>query len=315
MKLSIIIPVYNTANYLERCVNSCLNQNIKKDDYEIILINDGSTDNSLQLIRKTAENKINVSYYTQENRGLSETRNRGVRLAKGDYVWFVDSDDWIRENTLKDILDKCIKLDLDAFQLGACNVLESKKKRIYTVIENQVSTGLELMSLKNKFYVCVPFTIYRRQFLIDNDLYFYPRIFHEDCEFSPRSYYCAKKVSGTNQIIYYVYNNMNSITHTMNPKRAYDLLFVIKQLENFSAKFTGKERRIYSTEISINLNLLLIFANKLNGVEKEKIKKELFEQRAFYKHYFKSGKLKYMIEGILFGLFPKLVLNISNKLL
>ena len=95
VKLSIIIPVYNTEEYLPRCLNSCLEQDLLANEYEIIAINDGSSDNSLQILNAYALKYPNIRVINQENRGLGATRNRGLNLAIGEYIWFVDSDDWV----------------------------------------------------------------------------------------------------------------------------------------------------------------------------------------------------------------------------
>ena len=95
MILSIIIPVYKVELYLEKCLYSCLNQDIPREDYEIIVVNDGSPDKSLQIAERIAAIETNIVVISQENGGLSVARNTGLLRAKGKYVWFVDSDDWI----------------------------------------------------------------------------------------------------------------------------------------------------------------------------------------------------------------------------
>lgn len=101
MKLSIIIPTYNVQDYLERCISSCLNQNIDINSYEIIVVNDGSQDKSLSIAQKLAAVYNNISIISQSNAGLSAARNKGLSLAQGEYVWFIDADDAIKTNSLK----------------------------------------------------------------------------------------------------------------------------------------------------------------------------------------------------------------------
>ena len=99
-KLSIIIPVYNVENYVGKCLESCLNQDIPKNEYEIIVVNDGTKDNSVQVIEKYITPENNIRLIHRKNGGLSAARNTGLKEAKGEYVWFVDSDDWIENNVL-----------------------------------------------------------------------------------------------------------------------------------------------------------------------------------------------------------------------
>lgn len=101
MDLSIIIPVYNVELYIERCINSITSQNII--DYEIICINDGSTDRSLEVLYSLQKNNPKIKVFNQQNCGLSATRNRGIELSGGKYILFVDSDDYLEENVLNSL--------------------------------------------------------------------------------------------------------------------------------------------------------------------------------------------------------------------
>lgn len=100
-KLSIIVPVYNAEEYIEGCVNSLLKQDLSEQEYEIILINDGSTDNSPKLAQKLKEQNNNIVLLSQENKGQSVARNKGMDIAKGKYIMFVDADDKLYPNVIK----------------------------------------------------------------------------------------------------------------------------------------------------------------------------------------------------------------------
>ena len=93
--LSIIIPIYNAEEYLEECLESVINQEVPFDEYEIICIDDGSTDNSNSILEKYNKIIDNLTVFYQNNNGVSSARNKGIKLAKGDYIWFVDADDFI----------------------------------------------------------------------------------------------------------------------------------------------------------------------------------------------------------------------------
>ena len=113
MKLSIIVPVYNAERWLERCVNSLLDQDIDKSEYEILLIDDGSTDGSLALAHQLATEAPNISVFTQPNAGPGAARNRGIDNSQGDYIMFVDADDYLKVNSLTQILNQSISSNLD----------------------------------------------------------------------------------------------------------------------------------------------------------------------------------------------------------
>ncbi|MDO5971189.1 glycosyltransferase [Flavivirga aquimarina] len=119
MKLSVIIPVYNVEKYIRTCLDSILNQGLEPSDYEIILINDGSKDNSVSIIKTYLENCPNMALYNQKNKGLGATRNEGIKLAKGDYIYFIDSDDYLAKNVLKTILLHGYKYDLDVITFNS----------------------------------------------------------------------------------------------------------------------------------------------------------------------------------------------------
>lgn len=118
MKLSIIIPVYNTESYLKRCLDSVFSQDLPKNDYEVIVINDGSTDNSLGILRDYEKRYNNMVLINQKNQGVSIARNEGLKIAIGECVTFIDSDDALYENVLKLVITKFQEDNLDLLYLG-----------------------------------------------------------------------------------------------------------------------------------------------------------------------------------------------------
>lgn len=303
MLLSIIIPVYSVEAYIEKCLLSCLEQDISYDAYEIIIVNDGSPDNSVVIAENIAKSYNNIKIINQENRGLSGARNTGIRHAQGDYLWFVDSDDWIKENCLHEITTQLYQETPDCLVMGAANVLNNNAyKRRNSQIK--AKTGVEL--LKKGVEICATFAIWKKSFLKDNKLCFYEGILHEDIEFSPRAYYLAKKVSYIDDIIYYVYSNPNSITRIPNPKRSYDLISVINvQLSNFMQNVQKEHLIIYHDRIALNINNALNYMMPNSEENKVKLNRMMYEHRMMFKHMLKSSHLKYKIEGLLFYLFPK----------
>lgn len=109
IKISIIVPAYNAEKYLERCLDSLVNQDLPTGEYEVIVINDGSTDRTEAILHEYSGRYSNVHYVTIENRGVSEARNYGCREARGKYFLFVDADDWIQSNVLQYVYDSLEK--------------------------------------------------------------------------------------------------------------------------------------------------------------------------------------------------------------
>lgn len=306
MKLSIIIPVYNVELYVEKCLRSCAEQDIPSSDYEIIVINDGTKDNSLTIIEQLATEYSNITVVSQENAGLSAARNKGLSIARGEYVWFVDSDDWIKANCLKTTIDLLYEYRLDGLMICAAKVLEGTHMRIqdYSKLERTFCSGIEL--LKTKYWSpCAPFTIYRKNYLKENNLKFMEGIFHEDSEFTPRSYYFANRIAAKNDVIYFVYINPCSITRSVNHKKAFDYIKVARSLSIFSQIVPADLMYIYNNQISMNINNSLYNSYKMDKATIRKLNLELKENKSLFNHLRESTIIKYQIEGVLFYLFPK----------
>jgi glycosyltransferase involved in cell wall biosynthesis len=147
IKLSIVIPIYNVEKYLAKCIESVLNQDIPTDEYEIILINDGSTDSSLQIAEKFVQMHPYIRLISQENQGLSAARNRGLDESKGEYVWFIDSDDWIQTDILKQLLLLCVFNELDMLSINRIRV-SSLTKETYISQKSKYLKHPEFLNLR-----------------------------------------------------------------------------------------------------------------------------------------------------------------------
>ncbi len=111
--LSIIIPVYNVEKYIRTCLESVYKQGINDENFEVIIINDGTKDRSIQIIKDIISQHNNIIVYNQENQGISSTRNKGIELARGKYIFMLDSDDLLVENSLSIIMDKALSSKYD----------------------------------------------------------------------------------------------------------------------------------------------------------------------------------------------------------
>lgn len=237
MKLTIVIPVYNVEKYISKCLESCLNQDISPEDYEIIVVNDGTADCSVAIVEDYMKEHGNVRLVNRENGGLSVARNTGLKAATGDYVWFVDSDDWIEPNCLKEITDIACKENLDvlcfnlqlAFPDGHLEkyVNNNEKTRI-------VYRGIEFIC-KKKMPPAAWCALYKRTFLEEHSLNFYEGILHEDQEFTPRAYCLAERITYVDKVIYNYNQRDGSIMKGAHSERkCRDLLTVADSLYDFS---------------------------------------------------------------------------------
>ena len=310
MKISIIIPVYNTEKYVERCLRSCIDQDLSKNEYEIIVVNDGTKDNSLAIVEKIAAECSNVLIISQENAGLSAARNAGLSIAKGKYVWFVDSDDWIESNCLGNIVDKMEGDNLEGLvHAGIRYVDEGNVYYLKSDYPKAILSGRDYMA--NYTINCAAVkTVYLRSFLEENNLRFYKGIYHEDHEFTPRAYYFIKRIGFTDLHFYYNRLTVDSITQKPNPKKAFDLMIVANNLYDFKLKhdMQGVDRAFNNLIVSA-INQALSNTTYMEKSTRSKLNNVISEHRFLLKAYSKSSVLKNRFVGILFRMFPSHVVE------
>lgn len=228
MKLSIIVPIYNVEDYLSKCIDSCLQQKVSQDSYEIILVNDGSTDGGQQIAERYCSLYPNIKLINQNNQGLSMARNNGLEYANGDYVWFVDSDDWIEPSSLEQLfplMDGCDVISLRKY----CRKYPDRDEIVS--FEDVVSTGIELTT--HPYPMGAPFYVYKNSFFKELGFNFKKGIYHEDTQFNPRALYFAKTVNCCFEPLYNNLKHDGSITSTFNPKKVHDLMNIFTDLYEF----------------------------------------------------------------------------------
>ena len=212
--LSIIIPVYNVERYLAECLDSCLEQDIPHDDYEIICVNDGSTDGSAAILERYAGENPNIQVITQSNNGLSAARNAGLDAARGEYIWFVDSDDFIRKNSLAQLRRVVTEKPVDKLTFGYYafgNTLSAAERE-------QADTGtLQPTTTLRGRIVCD--SLYRRIFLNEHNLRFLPELrFAEDGPFQEAFKRCFPLTAYHPAVLYFYRRNLSSLTPTFTPE-------------------------------------------------------------------------------------------------
>jgi glycosyltransferase involved in cell wall biosynthesis len=200
---------------------------VGKADYEIVVVDDGTKDNAMAIALRYQENYPNIKIFSQENAGLSAARNMGLSHCSGDYVWFVDSDDYIEEGSLSLIFNK-IEENPDIICIQAKRSDEETPRNRFS---DNVKNGYDvLLHSFDDWDRCVPYFVFNRQFLDNHELRFYVGIFHEDDEFTPRALVFAEKVSVIDRPLYYYWvKTENTITKTVNPKKSYDNIIIQRE--------------------------------------------------------------------------------------
>ncbi len=287
---SIIVPIYNVEKYLDKCIESVINQNY--EDYEIILIDDCSTDNSFQIALKYANKKKMKLIKKEKNSGLSDTRNLGIKKATGEYIIFLDSDDYIENESLKKI-ENIIKENgfPDIAYFGYYEEYEAndeqKKKYGYKMPPNELYSSYQFMIGelgKRNLYAAVCFGIYRRELLISNDLFFYSGLLHEDELWTPEVILSSKSIYLSDYIFYHYLRHNSSITKQQNRiKNGMDIMRICielkKKVENVSEV---KLRRYLNNHIAM-LYMKGISDSELYKSEYKKNIKRVFPlQNAFF---------------------------------
>lgn len=277
MDLSIIVPVYNVADYLPKCLKSLLA--LKDIDKEIILVNDGSTDNSFEIMEKFKnDNKNVIKIITQDNMGLSEARNSGLKIATGKYIYFIDSDDYIDTKKFEIFFTKTKQENLDIGIANGYREYENGKlKKIYIGKENKIIlNGDKFLEycIKNKMArseVCLK--IYNNKFLKKNNLFFEKKLIHEDMLYSVISTLKACRVKYYDIYFYYYFQRKTSISNTKTDKNDIHKLYIINKLLEY------KIDKKYFNRMSIAEYFKL---KLLKGKYNQKIEKDIYKLKNLY---------------------------------
>lgn len=241
--ISIIVPVYNVEIYLEKCIESILSQTFK--DFELILVDDGSNDNSAKICDEYSKKDRRIKVVHKKNGGLSSARNIGLDLAKGEYIGFVDSDDFISPNMFSELYNTIRKSNSD---LAICNFLRIKGDELdfNTYKELDIIEEFEGLEILNQLYESrgVQFVVawnklYKKELF--NELRYEVGKLCEDEYIIHRILYRCKKVVYSNKIMYYYTQRENSITSTISSKRIIDASEALEDRINFF-----KEMRCFS---------------------------------------------------------------------
>lgn len=251
MRFSIIIPVYNVKNYLDKCIKSILNQAF--DNYEIILVNDGSTDDSGKICDEYAKKDNRIRVIHKKNEGVSQARNDALKIANGEYIIFVDSDDCLLELSLESV-NKCIdeykNPDIIINRVVSYyeeddEYIECKYKFDIENLKNKSSTEvLGILYDMPDFWSAPWVFVLKRKYIQDNNLYFIKGLLHEDEEWTPRVILNAKNIGFNNQVFYCNRaNRPGSITTSINITKEFDKLKIIDRLKKESESFTYDEAK------------------------------------------------------------------------
>lgn len=234
---SIIVPVYNVEKYLRECIGSVLSQTVK--DYELILVDDGSTDKSGEICEEYASQDERIKAFRKQNGGAASARNFGIKNAKGEYLLFLDSDDfWNGEDCLK-ILKDTVKKPCDIVMFKAAKYFDGRVIDSYgdydlkTVEEASAGEIFRYMVKEHKQLASACNKMVSREYILENGVFFLEGAIGEDIDWSVRVFKNAKKVCAVNEILYmYRQNRCGSVTNTVSPEKLNNLFNTIKSVSD-----------------------------------------------------------------------------------
>lgn len=232
-KVSIIVPVYNVEKYLKRCLDSLVNQTLK--DIEIICVNDGSTDGSLAILDEYVRNDDRIVVINQENSGQSVARNRGIDVAKGEYLGFVDSDDWVSEDYFEKLYNSAIQNNAEIAVGGIIRLHRFNRRKFLTfdkeIVTSDINLKFELCDMPEKSYVWNK--IYKSSKLKEIGLKFEEGIVFEDCIFTPQALFYFDKIVTVPDAYYFYWRRSDSTVTRKDGKSRVDSVYANDKAQKF----------------------------------------------------------------------------------
>lgn len=315
--LSIIIPLYNCEKYINQCLDSIILQDFEKASYEVIIIDDGSTDNSFTIAKAYSDRNDNIQVVKQENQGVACTRNNAIEIASGKYMAFVDADDMIVEGCLRTLVDIAVNNDAEIvkathLEVPQNAVYEEYNGRTDSKPSIEVMTGEEAIVkvTKLKEGYCWGYLI-SRELIIENNLRFPPEVsFMEDWSFITQALLMCKTFVNTN-VLYYLYRrNDTSCVANMSTEKlllgchSLDLVVTAAQQAN------GSVKNKLMDNVCVNINIVLwytIHYRRIFRNRKEIVKRLLHLIRNMEMHYVHKNLIPFRLFPSLYVLFRHLL--------
>lgn len=318
VKVSVIVPVYNSGKYIEKCIESIINQTYQ--NIEVLIVNDGSTDNSYSICNEYAKKDSRIKLFSIENSGVSYARNLGIENAQGKFITFVDSDDWIKSNMIDFAIEKQQQTNSDIIIWSCIKSYPNREILVPLLNEEDQSfiddkSYLYLKSINyfhkqdiSKTAVSAGTTwckLYKREFLLKNNLQFNPKLTRaQDTIFSINAFYMAGKISYFNEHLYHYRENEGSITS--GTKFIEDTETPFNALLNEFILFTEKldKPELYKESIYIRATLILMWHLKHKYFH-EKFEGNLFKRRKSLKKLLDNELYSESIKNVNLNDLPK----------
>ncbi len=324
--ISVIIPVYNVEKYLCECVDSVLNQTYS--EYEIILIDDGSTDSSGKICDDYANKNDKIKVIHKKNGGLSMARNDGMSVATGEYIYFLDSDDYISADALEKLISNIqtnnsdfVFFDAKSFKGNDTSKNFGIKQKYIRQKKYNTDIGYSIfnqLQQNNEFHSVVYLFLFRKEFLTSNNLIFIPDILHEDMIFTYEAFCKASRVSQCADALYFRRYRSNSIMTSKKSQKHFDgCLSVYSAVSEFSKAenlISSKTAQTYISRCAFNVFNVY---EKLSRQDKKACKNKLNKTKKYIKsdNYYSNPSLFMRCKGKLFWYIYKIYEKTLGRLL
>jgi glycosyltransferase involved in cell wall biosynthesis len=303
IKLSIVLPVYGVEVWIERCLRSVLNDPLFLDCCELIIVDDGSPDRSIEIAEKVSAGYDNVRFIRQLNQGLGAARNAGAAVVQGQYLWFIDSDDWLPQGALSRVLDVLSK-NPDVEILNIDYVMSNGE---HSVVSNKARSGqkylgvtyMDISVVQNP----VQYYVFQFSYYKEKNLVFEGRIYHEDALFTPVALYSSKSVMRLAEDCY-VYNlREGSIMNSGNPLRhALDMIQIVGKMEKFRLAQVDPRAAVLAKYSALAVGAIYYYWKQLNRSEKMEVA-NLVRWKGMLAPVIAGRKWKYVISILRIKLF------------
>ena len=298
--LSIIVPVYKVEPYIEKCITSIFENRLFDSHCELIVVDDGSPDHSMEIVESLCASRQNVTLVRQNNQGLGMARNTGASKAEGEYLWFVDSDDWLPNHAIEKILALIEATDPDVVNIDHVMSNGQHNTVVNNASSNAVYTGFEYLRL-SIVQNPVQYYIYRTNFYRGSSLHFEKKIYHEDTLFTPTALFLAQRVVRLAEDCY-VYNMRagSIMTSGNNLKHVRDTIHLVRKLEDFRKQHSVvfRQSHVLSRYTVLAFGAIFYYWKLLGKSERRMVSGEI-DFKMMLEPICYSGLLKYIVPLII----------------
>ena len=300
MRLSVIVPVYNVEKYIDKCLNSLVNQTLK--DIEIIVVNDGTKDKSEDIIKKYMSKYSNIVYLKKENGGQGSARNYGLEHAKGDYIGYVDSDDYVELDMYEKMYNKAIEDNSDIVICGSYNIKDDIKTLDIDrkLFDSNINAFFGRMAVWNK--------IYKKDLLTKNNMTFRSKYWYEDLDFTVKVLSKVSKISYVDEPLYNYILRDGSTMNNSNINRNLEIILAFDNiLSSVDKKYYDVIEYLAVDHLYISTIVRIINSYSNNKMKLENINKLLEYMNKNFPNY-KNNKYIYTLPRN-----RKIIYNLLNK--